>query len=202
MISAKWHATGCAPPRARHERRLLLRADLLRLPAARPEAAAGRRVRRARHVSLEHDPRALAALGRGLDRHRREERLRVRMHRRVVDLLARPDLDDLAEVHHRDPVGDVADDREVVRDEEVREPELALQLRRAGSRPAPGSRRRARRRARRAPSARGFSASARATPMRWRWPPENSCGKRFACSGLRADRPQELLDAAPALAPR
>ena len=23
---------------------------------------------------------------------------------------------------------------------------------------------------------RGFSASARAMPMRWRWPPENSCG--------------------------
>ena len=22
----------------------------------------------------------------------------------------------------------------------------------------------------------GFSAIARATPMRWRWPPENSCG--------------------------
>jgi hypothetical protein len=32
----------------------------------------------------------------------------------------------------------------------------------------------------------GLNASARATPMRWRWPPENSCGKRFACSG---DRP-------------
>ena len=31
----------------------------------------------------------------------------------------------------------------------------------------------------------GLSASARATPIRWRWPPENSCGKRFACSGLR-----------------
>ena len=25
----------------------------------------------------------------------------------------------------------------------------------------------------------GFSAIARATPMRWRWPPENSCGKRL-----------------------
>ena len=25
----------------------------------------------------------------------------------------------------------------------------------------------------------GRSASARATPMRWRWPPENSCGKRL-----------------------
>ena len=32
----------------------------------------------------------------------------------------------------------------------------------------------------------GFNASARATPMRWRWPPENSCGNLFPCSG---DRP-------------
>ena len=39
-----------------------------------------------------------------------------------------PDLHDLAEVHHGDAVGDVSDDREVVRDEEVREPELVLEL--------------------------------------------------------------------------
>jgi len=28
-------------------------------------------------------------------------------------------------------------------------------------------------------------ARARAIPIRWRWPPENSCGKRLPCSGLR-----------------
>ena len=38
-----------------------------------------------------------------------------------------PDLDDLAEIHDRDAVGDVANDREVVRDEDVRQPEVALQ---------------------------------------------------------------------------
>ena len=32
----------------------------------------------------------------------------------------------------------------------------------------------------------GSTASALAIPMRCRWPPENSCGNRFACSG---DRP-------------
>src|SRR6478735_6495167 len=37
-------------------------------------------------------------------------------------------LDDLAEVHHRDPVADVAHHREVVADEDVGEPELALQV--------------------------------------------------------------------------
>ena len=30
----------------------------------------------------------------------------------------------------------------------------------------------------------GLSESARAMPMRWRCPPENSCGNRFTCSGL------------------
>src|ERR1700692_4194123 len=34
----------------------------------------------------------------------------------------------------------------------------------------------------------GRSASARATPMRCRWPPENSAGNRLKCSGLRPTR--------------
>ena len=38
------------------------------------------------------------------------------------------DLDDLAEVHHGDAVAHVAHDREVVRDEDVGEAELALQI--------------------------------------------------------------------------
>ena len=49
------------------------------------------------------------------------------MRRTLVDVLLRPELDDLAEVHDRDAIGDVADEREVVRDEEVREPEVALE---------------------------------------------------------------------------
>ena len=39
----------------------------------------------------------------------------------------RGQLDDPAEVHHRDPVADVADDGQVVGDEEVGQPELALE---------------------------------------------------------------------------
>ena len=45
-----------------------------------------------------------------------------------VDLLGRTDLDDVAPRHHGDAVGDVADDREVVRDEDVGEAELLLQV--------------------------------------------------------------------------
>ena len=46
----------------------------------------------------------------------------------VADRVARPDLHDLAEVHHRHPVADVAHDREVVRDEKERQLELLLQV--------------------------------------------------------------------------
>ena len=66
------------------------------------------------------------------DRDRRQQRDRVRMERVVVQVVGRRDLHDLAEVHDRDPVGDVADDRQVVRDEEVRQPELAPAAPRAG----------------------------------------------------------------------
>ncbi len=88
------------------------------------------------------------------------------------------DLDHLAEVHDGDPVADVAHDREVVRDEEVGEVEVVLQVgeqvddlrldrdveRRDGLV---------------ADDQLWMQRQARATPMRWRWPPENSAGKRL-----------------------
>ena len=103
-------------------------------------------------------------------------------------------LDDLAQVHHRDVVADVAHDRQVVRDEQVGE--AAARSCRSSSRlttPAwidtssadTGSS---------STSRSGSSASARAMPMRWRWPPENSCGNRLACSGFRPTVRQQLLD--------
>ena len=49
------------------------------------------------------------------------------MGRTLVDVGLAPDLDDLAEVHHGYAIGDVANEREVVRDEEVRQREVALQ---------------------------------------------------------------------------
>ena len=50
------------------------------------------------------------------------------MLRMLVDRLAVADLDDAAEVHDRDPVGDLADHREVVRDEDVGQVEVRLQV--------------------------------------------------------------------------
>src|SRR5258708_22169222 len=84
--------------------------------AARVEAAAGRRVHRARHVACEEKPLALEPRignGRGGD-----ERLRIRMERRLENLFLARDLDDAAEIHDRDAVADMLDDAEIVADEE------------------------------------------------------------------------------------
>ena len=85
-------------------------------------------------------------------------------------------LDDLAEVHDGDAVGDVAHDGEVVGDEEVRQVELLLQLDEQvehlrliaeTSSAETGSS---------ATMNFGRSTRARARPIRWRWPPPNWCG--------------------------
>src|SRR5687767_9561802 len=94
--------------------------------ATRMEAAAGRRIDRARHVAREDDPLARAA--RVGHRDRREQRDRVGVLRVREEGLGLGELDDPAEVHHRDAVADVLDHREVVRDEEVGQPELVLQV--------------------------------------------------------------------------
>ena len=62
------------------------------------------------------------------DRHRRQQRLRVRMLRRSVHLIGWTRLDDLAEVHDRDAVGQLANDGEVVGDEHVRQPQPGAQV--------------------------------------------------------------------------
>ena len=110
-----------------YKRRLLFGADRLRLPATRPKPAAGGRVCRAGHVALEHDPLPASPLRRLLDRYGRQQRLCVGVRGPLVDVLPRPDLDDLAEIHDRDAIGDVANEREIVRDEEVCKSEVALQ---------------------------------------------------------------------------
>ena len=61
------------------------------------------------------------------NRNRGEEGTGVRVSRPAIELTSRRHLDDLAQVHHRDPVGDVLNDRQVVRDEEIGQVELGLQ---------------------------------------------------------------------------
>ena len=50
------------------------------------------------------------------------------MLRRRIDLLLASHLDDAPEVHHHDPVGDMADHCEIVGDEQIREVFLFLQV--------------------------------------------------------------------------
>ena len=137
-FSGKWHATWCAYPAADgdadlQQRRLLRAAHVLRLPAAGVEPAAGGRVDRRGDVADQADalhlPLGLAALAvRVRDRDRGQQRRGVRVVRPGVDVGLVGDLDDLAQVHHRDAVGDVAHHRQVVGDEHVRQVQLVLQV--------------------------------------------------------------------------
>ena len=71
---------------------------------ARVEAAAWRRVDRARNVTFQNDALALLLHNRVRDRHGRKQRLRVGMEWLAVEFLGIGELDDFAEVHHRDAV--------------------------------------------------------------------------------------------------
>ena len=50
-------------------------------------------------------------------RHGGQQTLGIRMLRLIKDRLARSELDNLAEVHHRHAVGNALDDRHIMRDE-------------------------------------------------------------------------------------
>ena len=118
------------------------------------------------------------------DRHGGQQLARVRVLRIVEDRGARADLDDLAEIHHRDAVADALDHGHVVRDEEIGEPELRLQVEHQVEHLRLDRHIERRNRLVGDDQLRA-SASARAMQSRWRWPPENSCGKRRAMSGAR-----------------
>ena len=102
-----------------------IRQSVFGVKAARMEPAAGRRRDRRRHVAgyqLAAPPRRWVGDGHGI-----EQRPRVRMPGRGEQRVGGGDLDDAPEIHHRDPVGDVLDDAEVVGNDDVGEVELALQ---------------------------------------------------------------------------
>ena len=112
-------------------RRFLCRAAVERERAARVEAAAAGRIDRARHVAVQND--RAAARRRVRHRHRRQQRARIGMAATAVNRSAPVrQLDDLAEIHHRDAVRQVLDDRQIVADEQQRQPEFVLQIEPAG----------------------------------------------------------------------
>ena len=108
------------------ERRLCLLAHRADLPrAARVEDAPGRGRRGARDVALEAYPVPSSAVDR---RHGREKSLRVRVMRPFEDGLGRCELLQTAQVQDGDAVRDVSHDTEIVRDEEVGDAPLRLEL--------------------------------------------------------------------------
>ena len=90
------------------------------------EAAAGRRIERARDLALQNDPCTLGVrLG---QRDRRQQCAAVGVAGLGEQRIRLGRLDDLAEIHHRDMVGDVLDHGKVVRHEDIGEAEPVLEL--------------------------------------------------------------------------
>src|SRR5258706_15789328 len=88
---------------------LLLRTVLARTRASGAEPATRRRIDRRCNVSLQ-DHALPATLDPGIgNRDGRKQRSRVWMSWAAVKLAPWSDLHDLAEVHHRDPIGNVLD---------------------------------------------------------------------------------------------
>ena len=126
-FSGKWQATWW-PGASSTSGGATCAADLLRLPAAGVEAAGGRRVGRARRVALRRIcSRRPARSGSGTgtaDSSATVYGCIGRSYRSVRSA----SLDERAEVHDGDPVGDVAHHRQVVGDDDVGQPELVLQV--------------------------------------------------------------------------
>ena len=89
---------------------------------------AGRGGGDARHLALKEHVIAGALDLRVRHRYRIEKNARVGMERFAVEVVARRDLDDASEIHHCDPIAHVSDDAEVVRDEQIGQAELLLEV--------------------------------------------------------------------------
>ena len=102
-----------------------LAAAVLGQRVARVEPAAGRWAGRVGHVAGQVDRQHAGPVG---ARDRRHQRLRVRVPRIGPHRLGVADLHDPAQIHDRDPVGDLADDRQVVGDQDQAEVGVVGQL--------------------------------------------------------------------------
>ena len=84
------------------------------------------RMQRTRHLTAQDDPFAHGAR-RGY-RNGGEKCAAIGMPRICKQSLVGSDLDDAAEMHHRDPVGNVLHHRQIVRNEYVSQPKPPLQV--------------------------------------------------------------------------
>ena len=101
-------------------------ADLCHILAASVEQATVGRIGRARPLTgQKHRLHHLTGVG---FRNRRHQVFGVGMLRRIIQFLGRCYLNDLAQVHHRNPVAGISDFREIVGDEQVSPVELHLKV--------------------------------------------------------------------------
>ena len=114
------------PPSGRQQLRIDLVAGLEALRATRVEPAAGRHLGRVGQLAAQE--LALAPTAGRRDRHRRHQRLRVRVLGALDDVLRSAELDHSAQVHHRDPVAQRPRQAEVVGDEQQRQLALLLKI--------------------------------------------------------------------------
>src|SRR5437762_1456324 len=92
----------------------------------RVKSASGRRINRCRHIAFENDS-VLLRSGIG-NRNGAQESLCVRMFWRKTNLCACSYFDQLPQIHDTDARGDVFDNRNGVRDEQVGQPKLLLEI--------------------------------------------------------------------------
>lgn len=158
--------------RTRFKRRPgLVLTDRFGMATARTECASVRWIERIGELALRRRERRPAQR----IRDRGDQGLRIWMRRSLEDVAPAAGLHDAAEIHHRDPVAHMFDHTEVVADHDVGEAEAFLQFQQQiddlarieTSSAETGSSQM---------TIFGLRISARAIPMRWRWPPENSCG--------------------------
>ena len=164
-------ATAPAGPRSRARRDLRRRR-----PASRSGSAGGSGSRRGGSIEVRRRAGDRVQLRRRQRDRRAQQLARVRMRGLGEHLARRALLDDLAGVHDGHPVARLGDDAEVVRDQQERRVEVALQVGEDARGSAPRRSRRATVVGSSATSSFGRSTSASAIMMRWRMPPENSCG--------------------------
>jgi len=122
-------AEGGMPRRARGrpQQRRLRGAAIEGQCAARMEGTPGRWLQGARQIALDHAAPAVAIRARR--RHGGEQRLRIRVQRPAEDHASRSLFDDPAEIHDRNRIRDMPHYADVVRHEQIGQPEPHLHLR-------------------------------------------------------------------------
>ena len=98
----------------------------LRNRTAWMKGTASRRMNRRRHIARQKNP--LSFRIRVHFRHGGNQRLRVRMLRRADDFLRLGRLHDFAQIHHQHAMADVLHHRQIVRDKQIRQAALLLQI--------------------------------------------------------------------------